>query len=188
MAKTLGFWVSAGLSVIVAPLAASAASYHRPQIEAGPSTAYTSQAMSYLGRCYKWSNINNCMDTQDKFIRQYVNSLAGDYEAQNDVDSAFTDGKSDDDPNGGPVIPNKLQTCAWRQVISASGSPYLTSNDQSVMVSDCYGLRPMDIEAAKGRAHAIIHIIRIAHVQRVPVPERDYDPKSGKDETQADQD
>ncbi|WP_156474399.1 hypothetical protein [Gluconobacter albidus] len=144
--------------------------------------------MSYLGRCYKWSNINGCMEAQDKFVRQYVNALAGDYEAQGDVASAFMDGENDDDPNGGPVIPNKLQACAWRQVIAASGSAYLTPHDQSSMVSDCDGLRSMDIEAAKGRAHAIAYVITNAHVRRVRVPELEYDPKSGKDETQADQD
>lgn len=56
------------------------------------------------------------------------------------------------------------------------------------MVSDCHGLRPMDLEAAKGRAHAIAHTITTAHVRPVAVPELEYDPKSGKDETQSDQD
>lgn len=186
MSKTAYTRLCAMIYILAAPLKGSAASYHWPQVEAGPSTIYASQAMPYLGRCYKWTNIKGCMEAQDKFIRQYVNALAGDYEAQHDVASAFTDGQNDDDLKGGPVIPNKLQACAWRQVIAASGSPYLTSNDQSAMVSDCDDLRPMDVQAAKGRAHAIVHVITTAHVHPVAVPEIEYDPKSGKDETQAD--
>ena len=187
MAKISRSRTYTALCFLIAPLTASATSYHRPQIESNTPKIYISQAMSYLGQCNKWSNINSCMETQDKFIRQYVNALSGDYQAQHDVAFAFTDGQSDDDPTGGPVIPNRLQACAWRQVISASGSPYLISNDQSVMISNCDGLRPMDIQAAKGRAHAIAHIIDTAHIRPVAVPELEYDPKGGQDETQADQ-
>ncbi|BCK75994.1 hypothetical protein AA0242T_2268 [Acetobacter aceti NRIC 0242] len=124
------------------------------------------------------------MSEQDKFVRQYVNALAGDYRAQQDVAFSFslTDGY------GGPVVTNPIQACAWAKVISASGSPYVTAADQSSMVIKCSDLRPMDLEAAAARLNAIRTLIKDAHVKRVAVPEMEYNPESGKDETEADQD
>lgn len=156
--------------------------YHRPNIKGGFSSKYISEAMSYLGNCTEWTGDTSCMNAQDKFARQYVNALAGDYMAQKDVIFYFM--LPDDD--GGPVKTNHIQGCAWAQVVSDSGSPYVTENDQSMMILDCDGLRPADLTAAHTRARAISQIIKTAHVHRVPVPEIEYDPRSGKNETEAD--
>lgn len=156
--------------------------YHRPNIKAGYSSKYVSEAMFYLGNCTAWTGDTSCMNAQDKFVRQYVNALAGDYMAQKDVIFDFM--LPDDD--GGPVKTNHIQGCAWAQVVSDSGSPYVTENDQSMMILDCDGLRPADLAAAHTRAHAISQIIMTAHVHRLPVPEIEYDPRSGKNETEAD--
>ncbi|WP_291362683.1 hypothetical protein [Acetobacter sp. UBA5411] len=123
------------------------------------------------------------MSEQDKFVRQYLNALAGDYRAQQNVAFSFslTDGY------GGPVVTNLVHVCAWAKVISASGCPYMTVNDQSSMVIKCSDLRPMDQQSETARAIAIQTQIKNAHVKRVAVPEIEYSPESGKDETEVDQ-
>ncbi|OUJ10500.1 hypothetical protein [Acetobacter sp. DsW_063] len=144
--------------------------------------SYVDQARFYLGHCYKWSS-SSCHSEQDRFIRQYVNALAGDYKAQKDVIFEFLLPDGDD----GPVNTNQVQACAWSQVVSASGSPYITSWDQSAMIADCHGLRPADLAASEARAHAIARIITTEHVKPVAVPQIEYDPARGKNETEDDQ-
>ncbi|ATI11038.1 MULTISPECIES: hypothetical protein [Acetobacter] len=156
--------------------------YHRPNIKGGSSQKYVSEAMSYLGNCTSWTGDLSCMSAQDKFVRQYVNALAGDYAAQKDVIFDFMLPEDED----GPVKASKIQGCAWAQVVAYSGSPYVTKTDRSMMILDCDGLQAPDLDASKIRAAAINHEIKTAHVHRLPVPEIEYDPRSGKNETEAD--
>jgi hypothetical protein len=158
-------------------------SYQKPRIDGRQSQKYVDQAMSYLGQCTGWKSKQGCMEEQDKFIRQYVNALAGDYKAQKQIIFDFML----PDEEEGPIITNKIQACAWSQVLSSGGSPYLTKQDLSMMKIDCSDLRDMDLEASRIRAHAITQVIATGHVHRLPVPEIEYDPASGKDETAADQ-
>ena len=161
--------------------------YSPPKVNAAKAQKFASEAETYLGSCTTWHPTKGCMEHQDKFVRQYINALAGDYEAQKDVVFDFLAGQNDPDGGrGGAVTANQIQACAWQQVIAASGSPYLTKNDQSMMVLDCDGLRPMDIETAKGRAHAIARIISSGRVRPIAVPQIEYDPRSGKDEQSSD--
>lgn len=89
-------------------------------------------------------------------------------------------------PEDGPVKASKIQGCAWAHVVTYSGSPYVTKTDRSMMILDCDGSQAPDLDAAKIRAAAINHEIKTAHVHRLPVPEIEYDPRSGKNETEAD--
>ncbi|GBQ52867.1 hypothetical protein AA0498_1820 [Acidomonas methanolica] len=161
--------------------------YSPPIVNAGKAQKYAEEAKAFLGRCYTWGGMKGCMQHQDRFVRQYVNALAGDYKAQNDILFDFIAGRHDPDGGrGGAVVSNMLQACAWSAVIAASGSPYVTQNDLSTMVLYCSYLRPIDLAAAKERARVIATIIASRRVHPIAVPQIEYDPRSGLDEQSAD--
>lgn len=146
------------------------------------------EAKSYLATCVSWKSQSGCRSDQDLFVRQYINAMASDLKAQKDVVFHLINGAHDPDNGaGGSVRPNQVQACAWSKLIASSGSPYLTSEDLSSVVLVCDGLRPIDEAAANLRAQKIASEIRSSNVQRVAVPQLDYDPRDGKDETAADQ-
>jgi|GEM_PF-6026691 len=163
---------------------ASAADFPVPRQD---KQAY-SEAKSYLATCGSWKNRSGCKSDQDLFVRQYINAMASDFKAQKDVVFHLIAGAHDPDSgSGGSVRPNQVQACAWSKLIASSGSPYLTSEDLSSSVLVCDGLRPIDEAAANLRAQKIAAEIRSSNVQRVAVPQLDYDPRDGRDETAADQ-
>jgi hypothetical protein len=118
------------------------------------SARVQAEAQQYLGLCalagddQRW-----CEVTKEAFLQDYVKAKAGDYQGQRNVAYLLNRGQA-------PVRQNRIQGCAWRSVILASGHAQSDSVDTANLRIECSGLAPEERQASQARASALLQEIR----------------------------
>ena len=128
-------------------------------------------------RCQQLAGSNLCFDRADQFVREYVNAVAGDYTAQENVAQAF---------NSGDLVDRDMTAvCAFRQLMAASHDRRYDHSQRVLTTTYCIVTHPevADISPdAQALASHLQHIRAETHLKRIPVPELFFDPAKQREE------
>lgn len=156
------------LAIALALMAGAATVQAQPKVGEEDARRWSQEAMGYVFGCRplpSWMTERDCQGEIAIFVREYVDAMAGGYQAQrNTAQMLVPPGRAIPGDPRVLIRSDPIQGCAWRLVIAASGHPNTRQTDATNLQMDCSALTPADLSLAQRRAERIMLEIQAGQV------------------------